>query len=276
MIKIVTDSIADLPREYIEKYAITVLPLNINIGNNTFLDGINISPAQVCDYMQKGEIPKTSQVPPIKFYNAFEELTRNGDEVIAILMSSQLSSTYNSAVLSRNQLPDRKIAVLDSKGVSLGQGLQVIEAARMAAAGKMFEELTERVKILSQKMTYAIIINTLEYVFRGGRISKAQYIAGNLLHLNLVCSSDGNGKIIIADKFRGKERSILRWVSQHIPRLNLNSKTVGINMINNEKLLQEVKALIQKYNPREIIESHIGSTVACYAGPNAIGIFAEK
>lgn len=276
MIKIVTDSIADLPREYIEKYAITVLPLNINIGNNTFLDGINISPAQVCDYIQKGEIPKTSQVPPIKFYNAFEELTRNGDEVIAILMSSQLSSTYNSAVLSRNQLPDRKIAVLDSKGVSLGQGLQVIEAARMAAAGKVFEEITKRVKILSQKMTYAIIINTLEYVFRGGRISKAQYIAGNLLHLNLVCSSDGNGKIIIADKFRGKERSILRWVSQHIPRLNLNSKTVGINMINNEKLLQEVKALIQKHKPREIIESHIGSTVACYAGPNAIGIFAEK
>jgi DegV family protein with EDD domain len=276
MINIVTDSIADLPREYIEKYAITVLPLNINIGNNTFLDGINISPAQVCDYIQKGEIPKTSQVPPIKFYNAFEELTRNGDEVIAILMSSQLSSTYNSAVLSRNQLPDRKIAVLDSKGVSLGQGLQVIEAARMAAAGKVFEEITKRVKILSQKMTYAIIINTLEYVFRGGRISKAQYIAGNLLHLNLVCSSDGNGKIIIADKFRGKERSILRWVSQNIPRLNLNSKTVGINMINNEKLLQEVKTLIQKYNPREIIESHIGSTVACYAGPNAIGIFAEK
>ncbi|MGI6318020.1 MAG: DegV family protein [Dethiobacteria bacterium] len=276
MINIVTDSIADLPREYIEKYAITVLPLNINIGNNTFLDGINISPAQVCDYIQKGEIPKTSQVPPIKFYNAFEELTRNGDEVIAILMSSQLSSTYNSAVLSRNQLPDRKIAVLDSKGVSLGQGLQVIEAARMAAAGKVFEEITKRVKILSQKMTYAIIINTLEYVFRGGRISKAQYIAGNLLHLNLVCSSDGNGKIIIADKFRGKERSILRWVSQHIPRLNLNSKTVGINMINNEKLLQEVKALIQKHKPREIIESHIGSTVACYAGPNAIGIFAEK
>lgn len=276
MINIVTDSIADLPREYIEKYAITVLPLNINIGNNTFLDGINISPAQVCDYMQKGEIPKTSQVPPIKFYNAFEELTRNGDEVIAILMSSQLSSTYNSAVLSRNQLPDRKIAVLDSKGVSLGQGLQVIEAARMAVAGKVFEEITKRVKILSQKMTYAIIINTLEYVFRGGRISKAQYIAGNLLHLNLVCSSDGNGKIIIADKFRGKERSILRWVSQHIPRLNLNSKTVGINMINNEKLLQEVKALIQKHKPREIIESHIGSTVACYAGPNAIGIFAEK
>jgi DegV family protein with EDD domain len=146
----------------------------------------------------------------------------------------------------------------------------------MAAAGKVFEEITKRVKILSQKMTYAIIINTLEYVFRGGRISKAQYIAGNLLHLNLVCSSDGNGKIIIADKFRGKERSILRWVSQHIPRLNLNSKTVGINMINNEKLLQEVKALIQKHKPREIIESHIGSTVACYAGPNAIGIFAEK
>jgi DegV family protein with EDD domain len=191
-------------------------------------------------------------------------------------MSSQLSSTYNSAVLSRNQLPDRKIAVLDSKGVSLGQGLQVIEAARMAVAGKVFEEITKRVKILSQKMTYAIIINTLEYVFRGGRISKAQYIAGNLLHLNLVCSSDGNGKIIIADKFRGKERNILRWVSQNIPRLNLNSKTVGINMINNEKLLQEVKTLIQKYNPREIIESHIGSTVACYAGPNAIGIFAEK
>jgi fatty acid-binding protein DegV len=73
--------------------------------------------------MQKGKIPKTSQVPPIEFYNTFEKLTRNGDEVIAIIMSSQLSSTYNAALLSSKQLPDRKIAVLDSMGVSLGQGL---------------------------------------------------------------------------------------------------------------------------------------------------------
>ncbi|HHT46289.1 MAG TPA: DegV family protein [Firmicutes bacterium] len=277
MIKIVTDSTADIPREYVNKYDITVLPLNINIDGKTYQDGINISPAEVCDYMQKGKIPKTSQVPPIEFYNTFEKLTRNGDEVIAIIMSSQLSSTYNAALLSSKQLPDRKIAVLDSMGVSLGQGLQVIEAARMALAGKVFKDIIKRVKALSKKMNYAIIINTLEYVFKGGRISKVQYIAANLLHLNLVCSSDGTGKIIVADKFRGKEKSILRWTAKHIARLKITNKTVGLNAINNnEKLLQEVKALIQKYNPKEIIESQIGSTVACYAGPNAIGIYAEE
>ena len=98
MIKIVTDSTADIPREYVNKYDITVLPLNINIDGKTYQDGINISPAEVCDYMQKEKYLKLLR-SPIEFYNTFEKLTRNGDEVIAIIMSSQLSSTYNAALI---------------------------------------------------------------------------------------------------------------------------------------------------------------------------------
>ncbi|MGE5380912.1 MAG: DegV family protein [Methylocystaceae bacterium] len=276
MIKIVTDSVADIPEEYIEKYNLMVLPLSININNDSFLDGIDITPAEVCEYIQKGQTPKTSQIPGIQFYNAFEELTRNGDEVIAVTMSSQLSNTYNSAVMSAKALPDRKIAVLDSLGVSLGQGLQVIEAARMAIAGQPINMITDTIMMMRQKMNYAIIIDSLDYVFKGGRISKAQYIAGNLLRLNLVCSSDGTGRIKVADKFRGKEKSILQWISKHISHLDLTNKTVGLNTISNEKLLNEVKSLIQIYNPKEIIVSQIGSTVACYSGPNALGIFAME
>jgi DegV family protein with EDD domain len=276
MIKIITDSVADIPPDYIKKYDISVLPLNINVNGNTYEDGINITSKEVCDYIQKGANPKTSQVPPVKIYTALESLSSNGNEIIAITMSSQLSNTYNSAVLASQKLPDRKIAVLDSMGVSLGQGLQAIEAAKMALAGKTFDEIVQRVKTIRQKMNYAIIIDTLEYLLKGGRINKAQYIAGNLLQLNLVCGSDGTGKILVKEKFREKEKSILRWATQHIAKLNVTNKTVGINMINNEKLLKEVKALIEKYNPKEIIVSQIGPTVACYSGPNAIGIFVEE
>ncbi len=276
MIKIVTDSVADIPRQVAEKYEINVLPLNININENTYQDGINITPEQICNYIRNDHIPKTSQVTPRDFFQAFERLTSNGDEVIAITMSSQLSNTYNSALISSQQLPDRKIAVLDSMGVSLGQGLQVIESAKMAFAGRSFEEIIERIKILRRRMNYSIIIDTLDYLFKGGRISKAQYIAGNLLNLNLVCGSDGTGKIMVKEKFRGNEKSILRWISRHIAKLNLTNKIVGINTVNNDKLLNEVKILIEKHNPQEIIMSQIGSTVACYAGPNAIGVFAEE
>jgi len=276
MIKIVTDSVAELPIDLVSQYGITVLPLSVNIGNNSYLDGTEINSLEVCEYIHKGNYPQTSQVPSSRFYEVFDNLTKNGDEVIAITMSSQLSGTYNSALSAKKELPHRKIEVLDSRGVSLGQGLQVIEAARMALLGKLSEEIISCLHTIRSKMRYAIIINTLEYVFIGGRISKAQYIAGSLLNLNIVCGSDGTGKISLHEKFIGKEKSVLRWINNHLAKLNLKDKTLGLCFLSNEKLLNEVKALAQKYSPREIIVSQFSSIVACYAGPNAIGIFAQE
>jgi DegV family protein with EDD domain len=276
MIKIVTDSVAELPQEIIDKYDITVLPLYVNIMDQSFIDGVEINAQTVCQYIDKGHYPQTSQIPPHHFYTVFDNLTSNGDEVIAITMSSQLSGTFRAALTAKEQLPDRKITVLDSMGVSLGQGLQVIEAAKMALFGKLPEEIVSCLHRVRSKMNYAIIIDTLEYVFKGGRISKAQYIAGNLLNLNIVCGSDGTGKISLAEKFIGKEKSILRWISKHLNNLNIKDKTVGLCTFSNEKLLNEVKALVEKHNPKEVIVSQFSSVVACYSGPNAIGIFATK
>jgi DegV family protein with EDD domain len=276
MIRIATDSVSDLPPDIIEKYGITVVPLNVNIEDQTFLDGVTITSLEVCEHIEHGDFPSTSQVPPQRFYETFASLTNDGDEVIAITMSAKLSGTYNAAMLAKQQLPDRKIEILDSMGVSLGQGLQVLEAAKMALLGKISGEIIDRIKELRHKMTYAIIIDTLDYLFKGGRISKVQYIAGNLLNLNIVCGSDGTGKISVIEKFIGKERNILKWVTKYLAKLDLKNKTVGLCTINNESLLQEVKSLIQACCPKEIIISHIGSSVACYAGPNAIGIFAEE
>lgn len=275
-IRITTDSVADLPEEIIDRYNIKVLPLNITVNDMAYLDGVDITPLRVCEFIQKGDSPKTAQIPPQKYYETFEELTRAGDEVIAITMSSQLSGTYQSALMAKQQLPDRKIEVIDSMGVSLGQGLQVIEAARMALSGMVSKEIMERLKQISTKMTYAIIIDTLEYVFKGGRISKAQYIAGNLINLNIVCGSDGAGKISVIEKFIGKEKRIVKWIFRYIQNLDLKNKTIGLATITNERLLHEVKNLVQVCCPKEIITSQIGSTVACYSGPSAIGIFVEE
>ncbi|NLO97735.1 MAG: DegV family protein, partial [Peptococcaceae bacterium] len=225
MIKIVTDSVAEIPQAIIDKYDITVIPLYVNIMDQSFLDGMDINAQTVCEYINQGYYPQTSQAPPHEFYQVFDRLTSNGDEVLAITMSSQLSGTYQAALAAKEQLPDRKITVHDSMGVSLGQGLQVIEAAKMALLGKLTEEILPYLHRIRSKMNYAIIINSLEYVFKGGRISKAQYIAGNLLNLKLVCGSDGTGKISLVDKFIGKEKSIVRWISRHLSNLNLKDKT---------------------------------------------------
>ena len=124
MIKIVTDSVAELP-EIIDKYDITVLPLYVNIMDQSFIDGVEINAQTVCQYIDKGHYPQTSQIPPHHFYTVFDSLTRNGDEVIAITMSSQLSGTFRAALTAKEQLPDRKITVLDSMGVSWDRGFRL-------------------------------------------------------------------------------------------------------------------------------------------------------
>ncbi|WP_099188739.1 DegV family protein [Tepidibacter mesophilus] len=278
MVKIVTDSVSDLPKEYIEKYDIKVMNLNIIFGEKTYKDRVDISPNEVFKRIENNnEFPKTSQVTPFEFIETFDDLTKNSDEVLAILMSSKMSGTYNSAIIAKNELEDRKIEVIDSKGITLGYGLMVIEAAKMAEQGKSVDEIKKRMHSMIDNMEYLIVFDTLEYAYKGGRISKSQYVISNFLNIKSIVTMQ-NGELIVKDKVRGRKK-VIKWLTDYIKsnNIDINDKVIGLNHVNDYEYLEKLKTEItNEFNPNEIVISDVGCTVAAYSGLSAIAIYFEK
>lgn len=278
MVKIVTDSVCDLPGEYIEKYKISVLPLKILFNETVFTDGVDIN----SDYMfsrlkETGEYPKTSQVTPVEFIRVFETALEEYDEIICITLSSKLSGTYNSAEAAKKQMDSKNIHVVDSKGVTLGMGLIVIEAARMARCGNTADEILARVNFMIENMEYLLILDSLEYLYKGGRISKTQYLISNLLNIKVILTVK-NGELIAKDKVRGRKKAV-KYISDYIAEKNydLNGKIIGINHANDPQYMAELEdSLLGIYKPQEIIRSKVGCTVAAYSGLSAIAIYFVK
>lgn len=278
MVKIVTDSVSDLPRDYIEKYDIKVMDLNIIFGERTYKDRVDINPSEVFERIKNNnEFPKTSQVTPFEFVEIFDDLSKDSNEVLAILMSSKMSGTYNSAIIAKNELTGRKIEVMDSKGITLGYGLIVIEAAKMAKQGKSLDEIKKRIQVMISNMEYLIVFDTLEYVYRGGRINKSQYIISNFLNIKPIVTMK-DGEMVVKDKVRGRKK-VIKWLTDYIKsnNININDKVIGLNHVNDVDYVEQLKAEItNKFNPKEIIISDVGCTVAAYSGLSAIAIYFEK
>ena len=278
MVKIVTDSVCDLPGEYIEKYKISVLPLKILFNETVFTDGVDIN----SDYMfsrlkETGEYPKTSQVTPVEFIRVFETALEEYDDIICITLSSKLSGTYNSAESAKKQMDSKNIHVVDSKGVTLGMGLIVIEAARMARSGNTADEILARVNFMIGNMEYLLILDSLEYLYKGGRISKTQYLISNLLNIKVILTVK-NGELIAKDKVRGRKKAV-KYISDYIAEKNydLNGKIIGINHANDPQYMAELEdSLLGIYKPQEIIRSKVGCTVAAYSGLSAIALYFVK
>ena len=278
MVKIVTDSVSDLPRDYIEKYDIKVMDLNIIFGEEIYKDRAEISPNEVFERIKNNdEFPKTSQVTPFEFIETFDELTKDSNEVLAILMSSKMSGTYNSAVIAKNELSDRNIEVMDSKGITLGYGLIVIEAAKMAKQGKSIDEIKKRIQAMILNMEYLIVFDTLEYAYKGGRISKSQYVISNFLNIKPIVTMK-DGQMVVKDKVRGRKK-VINWLMNYIKsnNININDKVIGLNHVNDAYYLEQLKSdIANEFNPKKIIISDVGCTVAAYSGLSAIAIYFEK
>lgn len=278
MVRIVTDSVSDIPEEYVYEYNINVIPLKVILGEHVYEDRINITPDKVFERIEKsGEFPKTSQVTPFEFIRVFDEITKDGDEVLAIVMSSKMSGTYNSALVAKNELSDRKIEVVDSKAITLGYGLIVIKAAKMAKEGKTVDEIKNKIEKMIEKMEYLIVFDTLEYVYKGGRISKAQYLLANFFNIKPIVTML-DGEMVVKDKVRGRKK-VLKWMIDYLEKNNidLNNKIIGLNHVNDMEYLQELKKeLTSRFNMKEIVISDVGCTVAAYSGLNAIALYFER
>lgn len=277
-VKIITDSASDLPKSAYEKYDIDVVSLYVHLNDQDYLDGKTIEPKTVYDAMREGTTPKTSQVAPEAFLEIFTPYVEKGQPIIYIGFSSELSGTYQSGYIAKQQLlekyPDAQIATIDTKCASLGEGLVVLRAAQLASEGASFEEIIKMAEYHASHMEHIFTVDDLEYLQRGGRVSKAQAFIGGLLNIKPLLHVE-DGKLIPLEKIRGSKKVLKRMLEVMEERGHeFNNQVIGIShgddIENAEKLASMIK---EKYTPKEIIIHTVGSAIGAHSGPGTIALF---
>lgn len=282
-IKIITDSGCDLPKELIEKYNIDVLPIFVLEGETEYLDNINITPNEVFKGMKDGIVYKTAQITPEIFINKFKGLTVGGETVIYIALSSELSGTYGSSVLAKDtvesEYKNADISVIDSRAVSGGQGLIALEAGKMAAEGKSKEDILARVNLLIKNIEHIFTIDDMEYLYRGGRVTKAQKMIGGLLSIKPILWVN-NGKLEPIEKVRGKNKvlkSIIDLVKKTKGDTDLSKQDIVINHANDlDSALKLKDMMIEEFGIKEPSIGSIGAVIGAHAGPGTVAVFFLK
>lgn len=280
-IKILVDSASDININEAMEMDIELLPMQITFNNIDYFDGVDLLPRQFYEKLIESDtLPKTSQINPFRFSEAFERLVNEGHEVIAIVLSSKLSNTFNNA-LQASQEFEGKVFVVDSLSATAGERLLVEYALRLIKEGKTAKEIYEELMEKRHKIQIMALLNTLEYLKKGGRISSAVSFAGELLSLKPVISIvDGEVKLI--GKARGSKNGnnlINKLVEEKgvdfsMPYCALYSGT-------NDELLQKYikdSTPIYASKIKKLPIYMLGSTIGTHIGPGAIGVvfFSEK
>ncbi|TCO79476.1 DegV family protein [Marinisporobacter balticus] len=277
-IKIITDSLADIPKELVEKYDIAVLPLTIRFGEEEFKDGIDLNAQEFFVKLQESnELPGTSQVPPNVFLDEMKDAVKNGYQTIIINGSSAVSGTYHSAIMAKNELAHEDITVIDTSALSYSCGMIVVEAAKMARKGKTKQDILHRIEEMKERIDHIFSVETLDYLKKGGRLSATKATIGKILNVKPILIID-DGKVELFDKVRGSKKIIPKMIELAKQRgLKRGSAYVCIAHGANRAGLQKLKeAVMDAFEPKKLIETEIGCTIGTYTGPGMLAILYMK
>lgn len=273
-IRIVTDSTADLPKELYREYQIAVVPLKVMLDQQVYKDGEDIEPPEFyIRLIDTEEKVTTSQPAPGEILATYQRLIAEGAEkIISIHLSSGISGTYQAAQLARNMLPDHDITVIDSRNVCGGLGLIVLAAAKAAKAGKSKEEIIELVSEIIDKMQVNFLVDTLDYLHRGGRVTKTQAMMGTLLNIKPMISVK-DGVLQPIDIIRGKTKGIKKIINM-AQQVSANKKIVCYLVhAHDENALAQIKELaLANLQIDELVISQIGTVIGAHTGPGAVGM----
>ncbi len=279
MVKIVTDTAAGITPEIGQRYDIAIAPLRVNFGTETLRDVIDISNEMFLQKLASSKIfPTTSQPPAGDFLEIYTRLRAAGHDVLSVVLSNKLSGTWLSANMARMQLGDEHIAVFDTLNVAAGQALQVIEAARLAQAGQHIAEIIKRLETMRDHTHLYFVLNTLEYLAKGGRVGNAQAFIGTLLQMKPILEIR-NGLVEGAERVRTLSKAHARLRAIVDEALRGKSKAqMGVMHTAIPELADEVaNELRVRYRLDDCPVYPISAAVAAHAGPGALGIafFAE-
>lgn len=277
-IKITADSTCDLSLEIIERYNIDILPLYVVENEKSLRDGIDVSPEDIFDFVEKtGGSVSTSAVNTNDYINYFTKIKKNCDAIIHINISSEFSSCYQNALIAAETVGN--VYPVDSRNLSTGSGHIVVEAAEMAESGASPEEIVSAMKELTKKVEASFFIEKLDYLRRGGRCSALTALGANLLSLH-PCIEVKDGKMGVGKKYRGNMQKVAeQYVRDRLEgRTDIQTDRIFVtHSPSDRELVEFVKAEIPKYMKfDEIIETDAGCTVSSHCGPNTIGILFKR
>lgn len=276
--RIFTDTGCDLPRAYYEQAEVTALPLTVEIDGKTYQDVYEMDGPALYEAIKNGAQPRTSQISPDIFLTNFEEVAKSGEEAIYIAFSGELSGTYNTGTMIRDQLletyPNMKLYTIDTRCASFGQGMVVKEAVRLRDEGKSIEEVVEGVQSYAKRMNHIFTVDDLNFLARGGRISKTSALLGGMLNIKPVLYVQ-DGKLVPLEKIRGQKKAI-KYMADYLAEKggDFSNKVIGICHSNDPELAQTVENILQeRLSPKAIETVIIGSVIGSHVGLGTVGIF---
>lgn len=283
MFKLVTDNMADLPREYLKEHNVDFLSLSY------ILDGEEYGKERELDYrdfygmMRNGKMPTTSQVNPEEAKVFFEECIRENKEVLYIAFSSGLSGTYNSGKIAAEEIMeeqhDVKIVVVDSLAASLGEGLLVHKAVKLRDEGKTLEETAEWLESHRLNLVHAFTVDDLFHLHRGGRVSRTAAILGTLVSIKPKLHVDDEGHLILIGKVRGRKKSLDSLVDYMEEKMGswMQENKEDYVFISHGDALEDAEyvrdRIRERFGMEHFLINNVGPVIGAHSGPGTIALF---
>lgn len=278
MIRIIVDSSADYTCDEIKEKQMTLVSLNVNLDEKNYLDGVDITRDQLYEWlMESNGFPKTAQPSPEIFAKHFEEAKSAGDDVICILLSSALSGTCQSAHLAKNMADYDNIHIVDSLSATHVIRFIADKACQMRDAGNSVEEIIPVLEDLKGRAKVIAAVDTLEYLCRGGRVSRAAATIGNLANLKPIITVNPEGEVVVLSKCVGKNKS-MSYILNALQEYELD-ESYPIYSIYSYGMENCISLEAKIVNAGYLIHSRqqVGATIGCHVGPGAFGVlFVHK
>ena len=278
-IKIFADSTSDLPKAWVQQHEVGIVPLYAVFGDESLKDGVEISPEQLYARVDReGRLPKTAAPSPADFMAAFGPYIDQGYHILYISLSSELSSTYQNALLASGEFPDGRVTVFDSLNLSSGIGVLVMKAVQAAEQGKSITEIVDLLTEIRPKVDTEFVIDTLDYLYMGGRCSGMQNLIGSLLKIRPVIKVI-DGKMTPAYKVRGKrEKAIDQMLNNALSNVDVmdNDTIIVVHSMCEEDALLLQKTLKEQTKAKHIELATAGCVISSHCGPKTIGLIHVK
>ncbi len=277
-LKIITDSAADLPRYIIDEFDLHVIPTPVVIEGKDYFDGDTILPQDFYSILRTKADIHTYHINSFMFKSNFEQYAKDGDELIYICFSTGLAGTYNAANIAKSELleeyPDFNITIIDSKCASVGFGQVVLNALTLLRHGSAKEEIIRTIQFDIDHMEHVFTVETLDYLFRGGRLSRTSAIVGGLLDIKPIIEINDDGALVAIEKIRGRNKSLKRLVEMvGQRRQNPSEALMGICHGDDKESVELIKKMLnEKYGCERFIETYVGCAIGAHTGPGVIGI----
>ncbi|MCR2804929.1 DegV family protein [Paenibacillus soyae] len=280
-VRIVADSTSDIPADVRERLGITMVPLKVLFGEETYMDSVTISAEQFYERLKASPVlPTTSQPSPLEFSDVYERLLDEDPDgpIISIHLAAVLSGTHQSAVIAESMLErPADITIVDSKSASYGIGLQVVRAAEMAQAGESKERILEEIQRLQNDLELYFLVDTLEFLHKGGRIGRASALIGSILNIKPILSLDKDGGVYSVDKVRGTKKAMARIAEMF--KATFGDAPVGLIIAgsDNREAAEELGNRVKgELNVKEVGYTTVGSVIGVHTGPGVSAVFMYR